>query len=146
MESRIGIGVSGDPLNGITMVIDNLIIGRVIKGLAISTGITGTSDRVVIKGNTIRNHSHGIRTAGDNSVIQGNSIYDTTNAEPSAPFAIRILSGIETLIADNYVANPISTTMLHAISIDAGATDTKVMNNDLADSTGTLINDAGVDS
>ena len=126
-----------------TTIDGNKIYGEATDGALISGGITCDADHSVITGNTIRDHSHGIRSRGDRSKIVNNNIYDTTNTTPTQPYGIRVLTGDKVLVEGNLVENEVSTTMTNAIFIDSGVTDAKIFRNDLNDSTGSLIVDNG---
>lgn len=142
-------GVSGITATGAD---DNthslLVIGNTCTGVAIDSGTIGAGMTIndpnsVVQGNVIRNHSHGIRVNGDGAVVRGNTVIDTTNSTGATPFGIRVLDGTGVIVEGNSVFAPISMTMTNCILIDAAATNTKLINNDLADSQGPEIADNG---
>ena len=124
-----------------TSVIGNHLFGVAVDGGTIGIGILATGPNTVIQGNTIRNHSPGIRNDGDNNTIKSNTILDTINT--TFAYGIYMLDGDDVSIMGNTISCPNSTTMTRCILLAANATRTRIMHNDLRDATNTTIDDSG---
>jgi hypothetical protein len=126
---------------GSTVISNNIVTGLAAAGGTISTGIVAKGPHASIIGNTVNNHSLGIGVEDDDSVVMGNSIFETHNA--TAGFAIRVVSGTANTVQDNTIRNLVSSTCTNGILVDAAATDTRIINNDIADTSGPTISDSG---
>ncbi len=145
VEGVAGISVSGnDTTDDVTHITNNTIKGVSVNGTAIGSGITCLTQNCIVKDNVVNNHSHGIRVAGNSSDVDGNSIYNTHDA--NSPYAISVLSGTGSKVRNNVTRNPAGNTYTDSLIIYAAATDTIVQNNDFTGASGGEITDAGTDT
>ena len=143
IEAPFGISVTND--TGITTfsttISNNACIGVAVNGATIGSGVNITGPNVSVIGNSLRNFSPGIVTIGNDAVIRANTILDTIAT--GTAYGIHVSNGTDTTIDSNTIRCPNSSTMTRGILLAAGATNTRIINNDIADYTNTAIDDSG---
>jgi len=126
---------------------NNTSIGVQLQGANILHGISTTRNNVIINGNTIINHSPGIRIQSANNNIKNNEIKDIVNDNDEYGIHILTASATGNLIKNNKIWSNITPESTKGIFIVAGVEDTLIIGNKIYDLTGTTwIDDSGTRS